>query len=90
MAAVCDLHPQEIVAEASGHTFEMEEHPMGSKTIGIVLIVVGVVVLIVSVAADSLGLGANPIFGFKQIVGTIVGVLLLLGGAWMAMRKPAK
>ena len=90
MAAVCDLHPQEIVAEASGYTLEMEEYPMGSKTVGIVLIVVDVVVLIVSVAADSLGLGANPIFGFKQIVGTIVGVLLLLGGAWMAMRKPAK
>ena len=84
------MHPQEIVAEAPRHTFEMEEHPMSSKTIGIVMIVVGVVVLIVSVAADSLGLGANPVFGFKQIVGTIVGVLLLLVGAWMAMRKPAK
>jgi hypothetical protein len=42
---------------------------MGNKkTIGIALIVVGAVVLIVSLAADAIGLGGAPSFGYRQII----------------------
>ena len=50
------------------------------KTIGIALIVIGVVALIVSLAADVIGLGGAPGFGYKQIVGALVGVIVAAVG----------
>ena len=58
---------------------------MSKKTIGIGLIVVGVIVLIVSLAADSLGIGGAPGIGFKQIGGAVVGVIVAIVGGWMSM-----
>lgn len=62
---------------------------MSVKTIGIILIVVGVVVAVVSAAADLIGLsGATQVgFGWKQQVGTAVGVIIVLVGVWLASRK---
>jgi hypothetical protein len=51
------------------------------RTIGIVLLIVGIVVLIVSVAADAIGLGGSPGFGFRQIVGVAVGAIAAIVGA---------
>ncbi len=59
------------------------------KTLGYILIVVGVILLVVSIFADSLGLGTSAVFGWKQIVGSIAGVVLALVGGWLAMRKAA-
>jgi hypothetical protein len=54
---------------------------MGTKkTRAIVLLAAGVVIVIVSVAADSIGLGAFPGFGYKQIIGTLVGIGVILVG----------
>lgn len=51
------------------------------RTIGLVLLIVGIVVLIVSVAADAIGLGGSPGFGYKQIVGVAVGAIVAIAGA---------
>ena len=61
---------------------------MGTKKIiGIVLLVVGVIVLILSLAADVLGLGNNPIFGIQQILGTIGGVIVAAVGLVLLLLK---
>lgn len=54
---------------------------MGNKkTIGIALIVIGVVVLVVSLAADVLGFGEAAVFGYKQIIGAVAGVAIAVIG----------
>ena len=62
---------------------------MGNKkTIGIALLVVGVIVLIVSLAADAIGIGgAVGAFGYKQIIGAVVGVVVAVVGFVLYSRK---
>jgi hypothetical protein len=60
------------------------------RTIGLVLAAVGIVILIVSVLADPLGLGGgNDAFGPRQIAGTVVGVIVVIVGVWLARIPPA-
>ena len=61
---------------------------MSKRTIGFVLVFVGVVILVVSLGADILGLGNVPGFGWKQILGAVVGAVVTLGGVWLGFRKP--
>ncbi len=61
---------------------------MGNKkVIGIVLLVVGVLLLIVSLAADSLGIGGSPGIGYKQILGAVAGVIVAVVGYVLMSRK---
>jgi hypothetical protein len=60
---------------------------MSKKAQGVVLLVVGVLLFLVSLAADRLGVGAAPGLGWKQIVGAVVGVVL--AGAGMTMQRKA-
>jgi hypothetical protein len=61
---------------------------MGNKkTVGIALIVVGVVLIIVSLVADRIGIGAASGFGYKQIIGAIVGVVVAIIGFIYYSRK---
>ncbi len=61
---------------------------MGNKkTIGIALLIVGVVVLIVSLAADVFGIGGATGFGYKQIIGALVGVIVAVIGFVLYSRK---
>ena len=57
------------------------------KTIGIVLLAIGAVLLIGSLAADVIGIGGAPGFGYKQIAGTIVGVIVAVGGFVLYTKK---
>ena len=57
------------------------------KGISTVLIILGIVLLVVSVAADVLGIGGAPGFGYKQIIGTAAGVVLVVVGFVMSRRK---
>jgi len=47
---------------------------MSSNSRGLVLITAGAVLVLVALAADAIGLGGSPGFGWKQILGTLVGV----------------
>ena len=61
---------------------------MGNKkTIGTVLLVVGVILLIVALAADALGIGGAVGFGYKQIIGAVVGVIVAVVGFVLYSRK---
>ncbi|MGD8633145.1 MAG: hypothetical protein PVF85_06195 [Anaerolineales bacterium] len=55
---------------------------MSRKTIGIIAIVVGLILFAISFLADYIGLGIHPYiyYGWKQITGMVVGILLVLGG----------
>jgi hypothetical protein len=59
---------------------------MGGKTAGIVVLVVGIVVLLLSLLAYPIGIG-GPAFGPYQIAGTIVGAVLAVIGLVLALRK---
>jgi len=61
---------------------------MGAKKIaGIVLIVVGIVVLLLSLLADPVGIGGSPGFGRDQILGTVVGAVVTVVGLVLTLRK---
>jgi hypothetical protein len=53
----------------------------------VVLIVVGVVVTIVCLGADSLGLGNQPGVGWKQLTGAAVGLTALVIGVIDTLRS---
>ncbi len=64
---------------------------MSRKSVAIVLLVVGIVVLLVSASADIVGLGSDPnVFGYRQLAGSVAGAILALVGAllyWRAGRQ---
>ncbi len=59
----------------------------GKKTGGIVLLVVGIVILVLSLLADPIGLGAGQGFGYKQIVGAVIGVIVTIVGLVLTRKK---
>jgi len=54
---------------------------MSKKLISTLLIIGGLLIALVFIFADLLGVGGNlDAFGWKQITGTVVGVLVFLVG----------
>src|SRR4029453_15241439 len=51
-----------------------------SRALGIVLVLVGGVGTVIAALADPLGIGEGHTFGWLQILGTILGALVLLLG----------
>ena len=47
---------------------------MSNRARGLALIAAGALLVLIAVGADALGLGGHPWFGWKQILGTVVGV----------------
>jgi preprotein translocase subunit SecG len=53
------------------------------------ILVVGIVMLLISLGADLIGIGGSPgIFGYKQVAGTLAGIILALVGAFLYLRSP--
>jgi hypothetical protein len=63
---------------------------MSKKTIGIIGIVAGIALLILSLAADKIGIGNGLGIGWKQILGAAIGVIVALAGAWMVWFRSGK
>jgi len=59
---------------------------MNKKTLGLIAAVLGIIVLLVSLLANQLGLG-SPGFGFKQIIGTVLGAVVTVLGIVLATRQ---
>jgi hypothetical protein len=57
------------------------------KTIGILLLVLGILLLLLFAIADILGIGVNPDFGVWQITGTLVGAIVAIIGLVMLFKK---
>jgi hypothetical protein len=62
----------------------------GKKVAGIIILVLGVIGLIIFLLADVITvgpLGQNPGFGMQQIIGTVVGVIFTVVGAFLTFKK---
>ncbi len=59
----------------------------GKKTVGVILLVLGIIVLILSLSADLIGAGAAPGFGYRQIIGAVVGIIAAIVGLFMMRKK---
>ncbi len=57
------------------------------RTIGLALLIGGIIVLIISVAADAIGVGRDPGFGYDQTAGTAAGAIVAIVGAILMRRK---
>jgi len=54
----------------------------------IIVMVIGLLLVLGSIFADSIGLsGGGDGYGWKQLIATIVGLVILLSGAGMWMRR---
>jgi len=58
-----------------------------NRTIGVLMIVIGAVLLALSLLADGLGLGGAVGFGWKQILGSAVGAAAVIAGLVLAVKK---
>jgi len=59
------------------------------RTLGIILLAIGIVMLVLAIGADVIGLGHTRSFGFKQIAGAVIGVLVATIGSFLALQKQA-
>jgi len=63
---------------------------MNKRAIGFILIALGVILLVVSLLADVVGIGGNIGFGWKQILGSAIGIIAALVGVWLGVSKPSQ
>lgn len=56
------------------------------KASGTFLLILGAALLIVSLLADAIGIGANPGFGYRQIIGVVLGVIAIIRGIFVLKR----
>jgi hypothetical protein len=61
---------------------------MTNRTIRLILIFVGALILIVSLTADLIGLGSYPGLNWAQLTGAAVGLVMLLIGIWLTVKGP--
>jgi hypothetical protein len=52
-----------------------------------VVIGIGALLVLVALFADPLGLGRSPGFGWRQGLGVVIGVLVILGGLYLRRRR---
>ena len=60
---------------------------MSQKTVSMILVIAGILLAGMSLLADTLGIGIEIGFGWKQLAGLIVGLAAVLVGLWMLLRK---
>lgn len=60
---------------------------MKSRSLAVALLVVGVLLFLVSLAADQLGIGGAGGFGWKQWAGAVVGIVLAAVGMFLFRRR---
>jgi len=58
-----------------------------NKTLGIILFLAGVIVLALSLLADSIGVGEAGGFGIRQIIGTAAGAVAAIVGLVIIRKK---
>ena len=59
---------------------------MNMKTIGYVVLAVGVIAALVSVLADAIGIGSDDGFGSQQLTLLIVGLIVAGVGGYLSFR----
>ncbi len=61
---------------------------MSKKAIGSGLIILGLIVGLLFLFADSLGIGGSPGIGWIQLTGLAIGIVIAIIGVWQIVRKP--
>ncbi len=59
---------------------------LDNKTAPSLLVVIGAGLLFVSLLADQVGIGDDPGFGFQQMAGTVVGLLIAAAGLYLVLK----
>jgi hypothetical protein len=52
-----------------------------------IMVIGGVLLVVVSITADMIGLGARLGFGLRQTIGTVVGLAAIAFGYWLGFVK---
>jgi hypothetical protein len=73
-----------VAAAAARAAAVIDAAGMTTRAWGILLALAGAALLVVSAFADPIGIGGTDEFGWKQIAGSVVGVVLLVGGVGLA------
>ena len=60
---------------------------MNQRTIGIILLIIGLILAVLSLTADLIGLGEGGGLGNKQITGLVVGVAGIIAGLIFIVRE---
>ena len=63
---------------------------MSKKTIGYILIALGVIWTAISLAADVIGLGSTVGIFWAQLLGAAAGLVGVAVGIWLVLSKSAK
>ena len=53
---------------------------MEKKTLGFIILVIGIIVFLIALLADTLGIGGFPGIGTKQTIGIIAGLVICISG----------
>jgi len=73
-----------VCVEGSGR----QARKMSNRTLGIGLVLLGILVTVASLLADALGIGAQAgVLGWKQILGGAVGVAVIGAGLVVSLRR---
>ena len=67
----------------------MNKSRLPSRTVGLVVLIVGVLVALGSGFAETLGVGGGT-FGWKQMVGVAGGAVVALAGLYVVVESPAE
>jgi hypothetical protein len=62
---------------------------MQSPAFAWIVMAVGVVLALISGFAYPLGLGQNPGFGWKKMLGVVIGALIVIAGIYLRRRSAA-
>jgi hypothetical protein len=60
---------------------------MSKKTLGIVLIIVGILIVVVMLGAGYIGLSASHAIGLKKALGAAVGAIVAIAGIVLMAQK---
>jgi hypothetical protein len=61
---------------------------MTNKTVGLISLIGGGLLLLISLLADLIGLGSYPGLNWAQLTGAAVGLVVLLIGIWLTVKGP--
>lgn len=61
---------------------------MTNRTIGLISLIGGGLLLLISLLADLIGLGSYPGLNWAQLTGAAVGLIVLLIGIWLTVKGP--
>lgn len=60
---------------------------MQRRSVGLAVAAFGIVVVVVAALADQIGIGDSDAFGWRQVLGVVVGVVIAVSGVVMAMQS---